>query len=599
MATPSGSPASSLKAAGNAKFAAGEYAAAADLFSQAIEAQRAEGGEALAVLLSNRSGAYAALEKLSEALQDAEEAIKIRPGWAKAFGRKGLALFRLGRLSEALAAYDAGLALEPTNAALLEGQQQVQVAAVAEASGKTGGAADGLSGLASGFDADQLVRRQVSQSVMMLVESDATLRGYAKEDPSFLDKVVDVTIQLTKIAAEKPQEAASFLRMLGTSDKRVLRAVMMTMGMKGGDEEFDDSPSSSKPANSSNNQRSDTNHKQTEPVVLTEAEREAERLKTEGNSLYKARQFPEALEKYDEALKLCPNNLLFNNNKAAVYMEQGKFESCVKECQQALERRYECKTDFSVIAKIMNRLAACYLRQGLHSEAIAMYEKSLMEDNNRHTRNALTEAKRLQLKKEKEAYVDPELAEKHREKGNEFFKSGDFPSAKKEYDEAIRRHPTEPKLYSNRAAALTKLLEYPSALKDCEEALRLDPKFVKGWSRKGNLHVMMKELNKAMEAFQKGIDVDPESAECKSGLQNVLMQVNRQRFSTDVDAEQSKKAMADPEIQAILADPNVNIMFKNIQEDNTGETLRKARADPQFAKVLAKLEAAGIVRYSF
>lgn len=70
--------------------------------------------------------------------------------------------------------------------------------------------------------------------------------------------------------------------------------------------------------------------------------------------------------------------------------------------------------------------------------------------------------KRLEkVKKETEAraYLNPEIAEAHKSKGIELFKSGDFPGAIKEFDEGLRRDPLSTALYSNRSAAFIKLLE--------------------------------------------------------------------------------------------------------------------------------------------
>ena len=98
--------------------------------------------------------------------------------------------------------------------------------------------------------------------------------------------------------------------------------------------------------------------------------KQAEAVKLEGNTLYKAKKFDEAIVKYSEAIALNPSEIIFYSNLAAVYMEMKEFDMAIAETDKGIEIAKQGCSDFSKLAKVMARRAACLAQKGLLDEAI-------------------------------------------------------------------------------------------------------------------------------------------------------------------------------------------------------------------------------------
>lgn len=105
------------KAKGNQAYQAGNHQQAIKHFTTAIELETPKNtGKQLHILYSNRSAAQLSLGLAHEALMDAKKCQELEPTFAKGWSREGAALYRLGRFSDAMAAYEAGLQQTPGNA---------------------------------------------------------------------------------------------------------------------------------------------------------------------------------------------------------------------------------------------------------------------------------------------------------------------------------------------------------------------------------------------------------------------------------------------------------------------------------------------------
>jgi len=575
--------AQAAKAKGNAAFQAKGYEEAIKHFTEAIGFDPSDH-----VFFSNRSACYASLEQYEKALEDGTQCVALKPDWPKGYTRKGLAEFFLKKYDDAAETYKAGLKLAPEDATLKEGLQKAMDAKYDLPFAGAGAGGGGGSPFGN-FDLNALASSK-----------NPKIKEYM-QDKELMQKVN----MIMSLGQGNPQMQQQLLMQMMNTDPRVLELFMAMQGIDmaaGGPGDFG-GPGGSASEPPPPPKKEEPKKEEPPPDDRTPEQKEADDFKAKGNELYKKKQFKEALEMYDKAIEKQPNDLVYYNNKCAVWIEMGEehWDSVLKTCEDLITRRYEINSanpggaSFEKVAKVLNRMASVHEKRKQFDQAIELYQKALTEDNNRQTRNALRDLERAKEKFEREAYLDPEKGEEHRQKGNEYFKEQNWAGAKAEYDEAIKRNPKDPKLYSNRAAALTKLLAYPDALKDLDECLKLDPSFVKAYSRKGAAHFFMKEYHKALQSYEHGLKLDANNDECLKGREQVLSKISETNRSSEVDEEQLRHAMADPEIQTILHDPQINMFLKEMQQ-NPAEAQKAMMKDAKLQEAVSKLMAAGILR---
>ncbi|KAI0580408.1 Heat shock protein sti1 [Pyrenophora tritici-repentis] len=549
--------ADALKAEGNKLFAEKKFAESIEKFSQAIELDPSNH-----VLYSNRSGAYASLKDWQKALEDANKVTEIKPDWAKGWGRKGTALHGEGDLVGASDAFDQALKLDPNNAQAKSGLEAVKRAIEAEAN-------DDGAGLGGMFSDPNMIQKLAANP------KTAALLG----DAEFMAKLQ----QLQK----NPNAAGQFMQ-----DPRFLQVMSVLLGI---DMSFGQGPGAGGAGAAGSKEAEEDVEETEEEKAAKQAKAEADELKKKGTEFYKKRQFDEAIEHYTKAWET-HKDIAYKTNLGAAKFEKGDYEGCIQACNEAVEYGREILADFKIIAKAFARIGTAYEKMGDLENAIKYYQKAQTEHRTPEVLAKLRAAEKAKIQKDREAYINPEEAEKARELGNAKFKESDWPAAVEAYSEMIKRAPDDPRGYSNRAACFIKLLEFPSAVQDCDEAIKRDPSFIRAYLRKAQAYFTMREYNKCINVCSEAMEHDKDGKNAREIQQQEAKALQAQYSAREGESEQEtmERIQRDPEIVGILQDPVMQAILQQAKDDPAA--LQEHLKNPSIRSKIQKLVHAGVIR---
>jgi stress-induced-phosphoprotein 1 len=543
---------------------------------------------------SNRSAAYLKQGDANNALSDANACIGLAPDFAKGYSRKGAALHALKRYNDSIAAYQQGLEKFPTDAGLQQGLADVE-----REKENPYGAARGGGGAAGGLFSPQMMAQMALNPRLRPFLADAQIMAKIKmvqQNPNLLPTIL-----------QDPQMMEMLEVMMGD-----VKAEM------GDDDNDDDNGDNNNSKSKSNIPRGSPPKKESSKPTPMEVEKEEEaeedwshlspqerqvkenqkaavKRKEEGNNLYKAKKFKEALAAYDAAIALDPTSMTYLSNKAAVYFAQKDWDECINMCLQAVQVGKDHRAPFEERGKALTRAAKAYQKKGDLGKAIELCQEAQLENYDKETQRLL---KTMELEKKKAdalSYQDDEKAELAKQRGNEAFRASKWSLAVQEYEEAVKRAPKNAAIRNNLAAALCKIMDFAGAQRQIEVAIEIDPKYVKAWIRKGDIESMMKEYHKAMESYKEGLELDPDNVQAKDGLRKTMAQINygRHNMTDEEKKQQAEHSMADPQIQAILHDPVMQQVLKDFREQP--QAAQQALKDPVVRAKIEKLIAAGII----
>ncbi len=253
-------------------------------------------------------------------------------------------------------------------------------------------------------------------------------------------------------------------------------------------------------------------HARTDEYVEVEGDGEkleAWELLNKGVSLDNLGHHGEAIQSYDEAIRLSPQDAKFYNNRGTAYRALGQYDQALKDYEQAIQ--------------LSPWYPHAYNNRGLVYLALGQYEKALQDFDmviqlhpwNPHAYNNRALVYRALRQHEKALQdfdlairLNPKDADAYNNRGLVYGALGKHERAIEDFTESIRLDSTNAKVSYNRGLAYQMIGKSEEALRDFDEAIRLHPGYSKAYFNRGIAFAACSQLDRALQDLNEAIRLD-------------------------------------------------------------------------------------------
>jgi len=231
----------------------------------------------------------------------------------------------------------------------------------------------------------------------------------------------------------------------------------------------------------------------------------------------------EAIEHFEQALRIKPDYADAHNNLGAALVQRGKLAEAIEHLQQALKIR-------PGNADAHYNWGVALAQQGKPAEAIEHFEQALKinphgADAHSHWGVALAQQGRLAEAIEhfeQAAQINPHDADAHYHWGVALAQQGKAPEAVEHYRQALEIKPDYAEALNNWGLALARQGKAAEAVEHYRQALKIKPDFAAALTNWGNTLARQGKPAEAIEHYRQALEIKPDFADAHNNWGNAL-----------------------------------------------------------------------------
>ncbi len=220
-----------------------------------------------------------------------------------------------------------------------------------------------------------------------------------------------------------------------------------------------------------------------------------------------------AIQDYDKAIELNPQNADAFNNRGVVYRNKGDKDRAIQDYDKAIELNPQH-------AEVFYNRGVTYSDKGDKDRAIQDYDKAI-ELNPQHAEAFNNRGVAYSDKGDKDRAIqdyakaielNPQNAKAFNNCGNAYRGKGDPDRAIQDYDKAIELNQQDVGAFNNRGLAYSDKGDKDRAIQDYDKAIELNPQHAIALNNRGNAYRDKGDPDRAIQDYDKAIELKPQHA---------------------------------------------------------------------------------------